>query len=211
MSEILQLYDKMLQYGKAAPNREVYPANLTKTLRKFIGTCDIKLKTRRDPKVDLDQVVVGGCYDPEEDQANFASITLYVIYSPNQKVILFKNLDWPQLCAELIECVGHEKIHQSQYRKRKFDIGSNIFISMSTDKDKRLDQEYLGSPDEIEAYGFSIAAEVHLKYNPKALSKNYILESAIYRIYRNSFGAEHIVVNKLLKYADKYFKQLSSK
>lgn len=199
----------MVTFGNSIANLKLTPPELTKILRKFAGTDDVKLKTHRDKAVDKNQVVIAGYYDPEEDAANYSSITLFVTFNPNQKKISIKDINWTQLCIDLIECSGHEIVHQTQYRSREFDISSHYFISLSKNDHKRHDQEYLGNPDEIEAYGYSIATEVYLKYSPKELTLKHISRSSLYKAYVAAFGAEHMVVKNLIIFAGHYYKTLN--
>jgi hypothetical protein len=199
----------MIEYGRTTKARKFTPSELTKILRKFVGTEDIKLKTHRDKNVDKNQVIITGHYDSWEDEANYASIVIYANFNPDQGVIFMKNIDWHRLCVDLVECTGHEIIHQAQYRARDFDIGEKIFVSGSKDAGRRLAQEYLGNPDEIEAYGYSIAAEIYLTIAPKRLNSKHVSKIALYKEYVETFGIQHPVVRELLVYVVKYYSQLN--
>ena len=198
----------MLEFGELNRTYKFSVPQLTKELRDFVGTDDIKLFTKRDANVDKNQIVISGLYDPFEDQANFSSISIFVNYS-KQKNIVIQNLDWLGICISLIECVGHESIHQEQYRARDFDRGPNIFVSAKEDTKLRNDQEYLGDPDEIEAYGFSIAAEVFLKDNPERISGKHVVKTVLYKAYCEAFGPNHIVTRHLLENVLKYYNRLT--
>jgi len=208
-SIIKKQYQEMVAYGEAIQSQRFTIPEFTQLLRGFVGTKHIKVKTSRDKVVSKNQVIIGGSYDPEEDAANCPSIIIYITYNPDQKRIRIKDIDWSQLCLDLIECSGHEIIHQTQYRLRGFDIGPNIFVSLSPEERKRTDQEYLGNPDEIEAYGYSIAVEVFLKYSPKIITIKYISKTAMFKTYVNAFGREHKVVGGLLSYIVKYYEAIS--
>lgn len=202
-------YQEMVAYGESIQSHRFTVPEFTQLLREFIGSNIIKVKTSRDKTISKNQVVVGGSYDPEEDAANCPSIIIYITYSSDQKRISIKDINWPQLCLDLIECSGHEIIHQTQYRLREFDVGPNIFVSLSPEERKRTDQEYLGNPDEIEAYGYSIAVDVFLKYSPKTITIKHISKSAMFKMYVSAFGREHNVVGGLLSYIVKYYEAIS--
>jgi len=104
----------MVEFGGANANSEFTPAELTKVLRNFLGTANLKVALRRDDNVHHDQIVINGYYDPSEDEDNFASIFLFANFNPKQTSLSMKNLDWEKLCVDFIECAGHEIIHQSQ-------------------------------------------------------------------------------------------------
>ena len=199
----------MVAYGESIQAQRFTIPAFTQLLRDFTGTSHIKVKTARDKVVNKNQIIVAGSYDPEEDAANCPAIIIYITYNPDQKRICIKDIDWSQLCLDLIECSGHEVIHQTQYRLRGFDIGPNIFVSLSPEERKRTDQEYLGNPDEIEAYGYSIAVEVFLKYSPKIITIKYISKTAMFKTYVSAFGREHKVVGSLLSYIVKYYVAIS--
>jgi len=205
------LFTQMVAFAKAPNSSSFTVSEFTKFLRNFVGSNDIRLKTSRDANVDLDQIIISGMYDRDDDEDGLPSITVYVNYNPQQKIVRITDIDWYQLCIDLIECVGHEIIHQTQYRSRNFDVSPIVFGSKSDDAERRELQEYLGNPDEIEAYGYSIATEVYLKHFPKKLYSKHIAESQVFKTYLDAFGANHIVLNHLVGYSVKYFENLSSK
>jgi hypothetical protein len=202
-------YDEMVSYGNSIKDQKFTITEFTRMLRKFVGCSSIKVKTARDKEVDKNQVIIGGIYDPEEDVSGVSSIIIYATYNPNQKKIYIRDLDWPTLCLNLIECTGHEIVHQTQYRMRGFDIGPNIFVSLSPIERKRLDQEYLGNADEVEAYGYSIAVEVFLKYEPKVISIKHISKIAMFKVYANAFGTDHKVVRSLVTFVERYYEVIT--
>lgn len=209
---VRELYEKMVTFS--SPNNkhvDFTVAEFTKFLRQFIGSTDIKLKTIRDINVDLDQVIINGVYDHEDDEENLPSITVCVNYNPMQVTIRLADVNWDQICINLIECTGHEVIHQHQYRNRKFDINPVMFGSKNPDLDKQFIQEYLGNPDEIEAYGYSLAVTMYLKHNVKKLSSKIVGQSPVFKIYCDTFGTNHIIVKQLLEYSVKYFNHLHGK
>ncbi len=206
MIPIRDSYAKMLELGSLTTSRMAV-TELTKKMRKVVGTDEIRLFTKRDSKVDKNDIVIGGLYDPFEDQAGLPSVSIYVTYSPKQKTIRFQDIDWPSISLCVVECIGHELVHQEQYRARDFDLGPTFFVSAKEDKALRENQEYLGSTDEIEAYGYSIAAEIFLKECPEKISGKNVVKTALYKSYVEAFGANHIVVRHLLENVLKYYKR----
>lgn len=160
---LVQIFEDMKALGHEVKDAEFTPAELTRFIRNLVGNTDTKVSTVKDSNVDIDQVIIGGLYDPHDDEAGLQSITLFVTYNPDQKKIKISDLEWDQICIDLIECTGHEFVHQKQYRMRNFDIGSCLFVSGNENEKVRLDQNYLGNPDEIDAYAYSIAVEIYLK------------------------------------------------
>ena len=207
---LIDIYNDMVRIGEEAKDRKLRPSEISKLLQNFVGSDDIKVKTSRDNNVDLNQVVIGGLYDPHEDEANSSSITLYVSFNPEQKEIYIRDIDWPQVCVDIIECSGHEIIHQEQYRARGYDIGPHIFVSGSDDEEQKIDQEYLGNPDEVDAYGYSIAVEIYLKEHPQKLKSKNVLSTVMYKTYKKAFGTLHPIVTQLLVNTIKYYTQLTN-
>jgi len=203
------IYDLMLEFGELNKDKKFAPTKLTSVIRGFIGTDDLIVKTRRDSNVDEDQIIVSGFYDPSEDEENSPSIVVHVNYNPNQILIAMKDIDWPNLCIDILECAGHEIIHQSQYRARGFDVGPICFISGNADMEQRLEQEYLGNADEVEAYGYSIAVDAYLRYRSERLTAAQVKKSPIYKTYLSTFGIQHPVMKQLLEYSCKYHIQLT--
>lgn len=208
MNAIRALFDEMVEYGVANVDKVFTPPDLTKVLRHYAGNIDITVKTKRSARVDLNQVVVGGYYDPNEDEDDFPSIFIDIAFNPEQKTIKVADIAWRDLCADIIECIGHEIVHQEQYRRRNFDIGPGMFISTSEDKFRRDEQEYLGNPDEIEAYGYSIAVQIFLKEKPRSITGKHIQKSAMFQSYAELFGVQHPTVKKLIMYVVFYFNQI---
>lgn len=208
-SEIRTHYQEMVKYGESISTEKFTVPEFTKLLRDLIGTYDIRVRTTRDKSVLKNDVVISGLYDPENDESNLSSISLYVTYSTTQKKISIKDINWPKLCLDLIECSGHEIIHQTQYRLRGFDIGPNIFVSLSPEEKKREEQEYLGNADEVEAFGYSIAIEVLINDFPKKITKKHIFKTEVFKTYEAAFGINHKVVNQLLLFVVQYYEALS--
>lgn len=210
MDSILDTYNELLAIGTQIQGQSLTPAAITAIFRKQLKTADIKFKLRRDVRVDHNQIIVGGTYDPHEDEANYASITIYITFCPGQREVEISELDWPQLCIDVIECTGHELVHQMQYRSRQFDIGPTVFVSGADVVAERIEQEYLGSEDEIEAYGYTIAAEIYLRYQSRIINSLHIMQTAMYKAYAQAFGKQHSILRQLLLMVVKYHIQLTT-
>lgn len=178
----------------------VTPRQLSACLRKTLKSQNIKLVTRRSKMVDLDHITIGGLYDPEDDKSGTCPIEIAVVFHPEQKEITVKKLNWRRVSFDLAECIGHELVHQQQHRARKYKAGKEY---RTTDPD----QEYLGSADEIEAYGFTIAAELAELHNKFVLDET-VNEVLMYKVYSSTFDKGHSVVLKLQKQISKYLRRL---
>jgi hypothetical protein len=193
MQQLMQL--------KPSQSRVVAVTDLTALLRKHVNIPRLRLFTHRHAGVDFDTVSIGGHHDSDED-----TIDIHVIYHPDQQHINMATLDWPRLSLDLAECIGHELVHRAQQqRKRK---PSTKYRSQDLDTQKRHDQEYLGSAEEIEAYGYSIAAELAVKHNTFTLDSHALDQIVMYRVYVNTFDTDESIVLKLHKQISKYLRRL---
>jgi hypothetical protein len=109
------------------------------------------------------------------------------------------------VCFDIAECIGHEFVHREQHKRKKKVYR---YRSQDTDAEKREDQQYMGSSDEIEAYGFSIAAELAELHNCFELDETKLNEVLMYRVYSSTFDTDQSVVLKLQKQISKYLRRL---
>lgn len=145
-------YQKLLTLGERVKGRNYTASNFTRLIRRQFPATDFSFRTQRDYAVDPDSVIVAGYYDPWDDSEMLPCISVTLCYHPEQDLYFVDLLNWQQFSFDLAECIGHELVHQDQTRNgRKPKL--KPYISDNADR------AYLGSEDEIEAYGFSIAAE----------------------------------------------------
>jgi hypothetical protein len=66
-------------------------------------------------------------------------------------------------------------------------------------------KKYLGKPDEVEAYAFTVATEMAID-----LSENYtpVEETPTYKLYKIVFGAQDKTTLRLAQLSNKYFNRL---
>jgi hypothetical protein len=200
-----QLYQLLYKKLSEKHSREMPVIKISKIIRDHIGH-NISVTTQRDPSIELNELVVIGKYDPEEDEAGLPCINLYIVCNNGQGKFTVSTKVKKQLCMDVVECVGHQLVHQQQFRSRKFEIHDSYFVGNT------VEQEYLGNPDEIEAYGYSIAALMYLKHPPikvqgvligKILTTNFFAKS-----YIEHFGNGHPILIKLIKYSTEFYNQL---
>jgi len=203
---VRELYEEMVAIQDSYRRTDTLTVSeFTKILRNFVGSEEVKVVASRSANVDLNQVIVNGNYDPLADQLGERSITLTVSYNPDQKTVRFRDVDWPQVCIDVLECAGHELVLQQLYRMRDFDVAPTMLVSKNVNGKSNTLREFLGHPDEIEANGYSIAAEVYLKWAPRALNSKVVALNPIFKAYCSTFGVNHAVVRKLITYSSKYF------
>lgn len=199
----LTLLERLLKLQQ--PSRVVTVSELTDIIRKGVKIPQVRLYTRRSPGVDYDTVNIGGTYESHLDQEGEPCIEISVIYHPEQQHIDLGKLNWGQVCFDVAECVGHEFVHRDQYKRKK---KLRKYKSQDTDSAKRDEQEYLGGSDEIEAYGFTIAAELAERHDCFELDDAKLNEVLMYRVYSSTFDTDQSVVLKLHKQISKYLRRL---
>lgn len=107
---------------------------------------DIRIKSLRDRKLDLDEFCVNAFYDPIDDHRREIAIEIS-IYHNFTKDLVWDELHITNLLIQIFDATVHEFRHQRQSRKRIFEV----FYNGNT---------YLEDPDEIDAYAISIAIEL---------------------------------------------------
>jgi hypothetical protein len=138
-------------------------------------------------------------YDREEDAQGFACIEVCLNYNPQEKHLDPELIDWKQLSFDIAECVGHELVHRKQRRHR-----ARVYTSVLESGPLKDEQEYLGSGDEIEAYGFSIAADLAVNH----ASLDDINKTDMWKVYSGTFENDQSVLIELEQHVRKYYSKL---
>lgn len=185
----------------------IAPSELTAWLRKYITDPDVQINTRRSANVDLGCAIVGGLYDSESEKEDLPCIEIYIAYHPDQQHLELSTFDWGRLCFDVAECIGHEQVHKDQQHRRKKKTFKQ-YASKETAKEKHNEQEYLGSTDEIEAYGFTIAAELAVKHNVFEVDDALLAQVFMWQVYTKTFDTDQSVLLKLRKQISKYLRRL---
>lgn len=137
---------------------------------------------------------IGAEYDCELDQQNKKHFIVNLIINHPKHVPMLITGDFAdRFTLEMVEALVHEYQHQHQYRSRNFMLNRD-YASAHKDRKIKEEQEYLGSPDEIDAYAANIAARFYLA---ELLNTN--VESLDLKQYYTVFGPFHPVVKRLLK------------
>ncbi len=119
----------------------------------------VKLKKLIDSKVGRNRAWIGGTYYSQLDKENKNSIELIVVYKNKTDLISITDKIFIRTCRTISNTIMHEIIHMRQYRRREFN-GLPSYNSTAQRTRQRKEQEYLGSSDEIDAYGYNIACEL---------------------------------------------------
>ena len=153
-------------------NKRITPHNFVRQLGKHLNKHhSIKVDFHRadDTVLSPSDFTIGAEYDPnlDEDRRKQFKLTL-IINQPKQSPWLITGKIADDLTLELVEALVHEYRHQHQYRSRRYMMNRGYVSKHSADTTN--DQEYLGMPDEIDAYAANIAArflyfKIQVKYN----------------------------------------------
>lgn len=158
--------------------------------RKMMGEHDIPVTRIIDTdNVSLSGYTIGGFFDPNK-QSGESDIELYIVFNENDRHSRLNICENGSklIIDELFKTYVHEKRHRYQLRKRgkKF---TRQYKSRITDLDLKLDMDYYGDCDELDAYAQEAAIELRLC--------NF---SCIIEKYRGLFAKnDPVVYNRFLK------------
>ena len=182
------------------------PTDITAKIRSCVSNNNIKFITQRSNITHVDQVLVGGTYDEYNDKEGDPYVEIILYYHPDQQHLDVAKVDWTRVCFEITETIGHEMVHRDQSNRKRKKIRG--YVSRDTRVGQRREQEYLGHPDEIEAYGFSIALELVLLHQVKELDEVALGEIVMWNAYAQAFAEDQSVLVKLQKQIVKYLRRL---
>lgn len=206
-------YKHISEWLSTLVGEKITPRNLVKRLGKHLNKHQhpvrVKLYTGARGALELGEFTIGAEYDPNLDEIQKKQFILDFIFNwPKTAPVLITPEMADKLALDLLETLIHEYEHQRQFRSRRYRSHKHKYVSDHKDPSKRADQEYLGDPDEIDAYAQNIAARHYiLKYK---LNTNVRLDSPDLKQYYKTFGREHEVTKLLLKKVRaniKYFKE----
>lgn len=149
---------------------KIVKVNLTTTKFHTLITSHLKahipIRTRKSKhsKVDPGTVWIGGMYMSANDMEKQKCIEIIFEYCDHNNKICLTNFQFKKVCINIADTLLHEIIHMRQYRRRKFKSLPD-YASNADKTELRKEQQYLGCSDEIDAYAFNIACELHSKFN----------------------------------------------
>lgn len=174
----------------------------------------IRSRKSQEPQVESTYVWIGGMYYTDYDLERQKSIELCLAFSSADRKLTYTGRRFTRLCHRIADVILHEVIHMRQARKRKF---KNLpgYSSTAESTKQRQEQEYLGDSDEIDAYAFNMACELHEKFNGNMRSiVNYLNEDQkskrrqydTWRTYLKAFNWDqnHRITRKIKKRAIYY-------
>ena len=177
-------------------NKKISPRRLAHRLATHLNSrhpLRVKVQENTD-LLELGDFTIGAEYDCDLDYRNKKQFIIILIFNHPKHIPIEITGDFADRFAlELVEALVHEYQHQHQYRTRNFMLNKG-YTSAHKDCKIKEDQEYLGSPDEVDAYAVNIATRFYL-----AKLLNTTVESLDLKHYYETFGPNHPVVKRLLK------------
>jgi hypothetical protein len=144
-------------------NREVTPKQVVSHIRKIVGP-NVLITTDKSSNVDPNDININAYYDPDEDENEGNPFEIMVVFPKDNPNVTMDKEGWREFATRVIDFLEHEMIHQAQYQSREFRTGRQ-YRSRHKDLITKESQEYLGNPDEIEAYAYNLSRELLRKTN----------------------------------------------
>lgn len=202
ISHIMSLSPMLLGNKISAVGVHSIIKNKLKSLAPF------KIKKTYTYKVDPGIPYVGGSYYSYLDQEYDNCIEICFYYFDKDTQIQFNRKQLHDTATLIADTVLHEIMHMRQYRRREFkslpDYNSKAYRS-----DIRKEQAYLGNTDELDAYAFNIACELHEKFKGNTCKiVNYLNKPLkrtrhknTWKIYLKAFEYDHnhLIIKRLKK------------
>ena len=194
-------YQHISEWASNLINRKITPRNLVKSLGKHLNRYHpvrVKLYQGAVGALELGEFTIGAEYDPNLDEQKKKQFIIdFILNWPKSTPMLVTADLADRMTIELLETLVHEYEHQRQFRTRRYRSHRNNYYSDSKDLRIKADQEYLGDPDEIDAYAANIAARYYILHH-KLNTVNKIDSSDLKQYYK-AFGRQHEITKLLLK------------
>lgn len=171
----------------------------------------LKFKKIYDPTIKTNNnIKIGGCYFYNLDKNNKKAIQITIHYSAIKNNVELTSKKLYNIAYCIANILMHEIIHMKQFRSRNFKLIKN-YISKSNEELLRLDQEYYGHNDEIDAWAFVIACElydnighynkiIHIVTKLKHSTKNSDTFSEYLKIFKNDINVINRLKKKIISY-----------
>jgi len=203
------LIDMMKSCGDQIVGQRLPVSTIQKILASHIKSyLPVKVTKDLDLKTQNGYIFIGGFYHTISDKINHQSIQVVLSYNPLDPTLTVTRNRFNRLCVRFADVVLHEMIHMRQARARNFQSIPG-FSSYAENNKQRKEQNYLGDPDEIDAYAFNIACELYDRFNDYNIIAQHLnldqtdkrLKKDTYNWYLKTFDHRHShpVIKKLKK------------
>jgi hypothetical protein len=189
--------------------KRLSPKELTARIRRHLTLFKIPISVTSTyhSQTEKNCIWIGGCYNINKDRLSKTPITVRLQYNPLDEYIVLTLKKFQKICVAIADTILHEIIHMRQYRRRLFEAISG-YNSTAGSYSQRLEQDYLGHPDEIDAYSFNIACLLRDKFGKdyKQILKYLAGDFPVKKLKRNPYSVyletfdynhDHPVIKKL--------------
>jgi hypothetical protein len=193
------LFDILYQTHDKIVNQQLTPEQVQRRFRTQINQyIPVRFKKLYSAKVDPGKVWIGGAYYSDLDADSKKCIEINFNYHSKTTPVKLSSRMFSRLCSTFADTMLHEIIHMRQHRRRNWRTTPD-FPSTASRTKQREEQGYLGCRDEIDAYAFNAACELHEMFSGKRLKiVNYINQNHKGRytkncciMYLKAFGHDH--------------------
>ena len=189
---------------------------LTSIIQDALEPFRVEVEFINTSKVPKDEINMNAGYSQEVDKwkdPDIYATNLDLLFNNRQRIFNFSKKGFDELVARLNDAIGHERIHQSQARKRKLRHPGSEYIGPGKG---RAERDYLGKPDEVEAFSYNIASELLRQHDKDTIIHAFrtgdlsILKDSInFVAYLASFeDTDNKTMRKLINKILKYIEQL---
>jgi hypothetical protein len=187
---------------------------LTSIVQDALDHFKVEVEFQNTPNVPKDEINMNAGYsqgiDKWNDPDHYAT-NLDLLFNNKQRNYSFSKEGFDELVVRINDAIGHERIHQRQARKRKLKVHGTPYKGPGKD---RAERDYLGQPDEVEAFSYNIASELLRRHDKETIIDAFktgdlsILKDSInFVAYLSSFEdtdnkTMRNLINKILKYIE---------
>jgi len=205
LTKLCSVYEK--NHGKTLTRPE-----MVRRINRAVNLHDVKIKGIESISILGNTFDISGIYDSELDFDDRPAIGIELQFPEHKKEFLLDNTDftnehWLEMSIDIASVIGHEYVHMKQYRRRHFNDG-RYYTSKSENTIFKEQQEYYGTPDEIDAYAYTLAVSLinQLVFCNKKIPA--ITKTQVYKIYCHYFGRNSDITNCLIKKSKTYYRHL---
>ena len=205
LTNLCSVYEK--NHGKTLTRPEI-----VRRINRAVNLHDVKIKSIDSISIFGNTFDISGIYDSELDFVDKPAIGIELQFPEHKKQFKLDETDftedhWLAMSVDVASVIGHEYVHMKQYRRRHFNDG-RYYISKSKNIIFKEQQEYYGTPDEVDAYAYTLAVSLinQLMFHNK--KKPAITKAQVYKIYCHYFGRNSDITSRLIKKSKTYYRHL---
>jgi len=187
---------------------------LTSIIQDALEQYRVEVEFTNTSNVPKDEINMNAGYSQSVDKWNdpdHYATNLDLLFNNRQRTYSFSKEGFDELVIRINDAIGHERIHQRQARKRKLRHPGSEYTGPEKGKAER---DYLGKPDEVEAFSYNIASELLRRHDKETIINAFrtgdlsILKDSInFVAYLSSFEdtdnkTMRKLINKILKYIE---------